>query len=250
VNTLKAVVPFLTAASAVSIAQTSIPPMPPTNCDSLAYYTTINGYWGSGPTYGASSCKWSASTSVSSCPSGPGVCNCPNPTDCYADARVDSVDCTNVVQPNPLLPMDSGCMNTPGPVWESSFVGSDCDGPPAPPSNKLNVSHEDQLRDDGAERDLPRPAPFSNFKIVDVGQPESPVKIYGTGYAYIKKFSTGSVMTWVEGLDLRVQNISPKTITAMDLEPMPRPPPRRIGLPQLLTFPSLLINIHLAARGV
>jgi hypothetical protein len=75
-----------------------------------------------------------------------------------------------------------------------------------------------QLKNDSVERDVPLPAPFSRFEILDVGKAGAPIKAYGTAYAYIKRFPSGNIMTWNEDTDLRVQNVSSKIITAMDLE--------------------------------
>ena len=209
---------FLAAVSSLSLAQTTIPPVPPTSCSPLAYYVTIYADWGNGPSYNDSTCRWKGSESVSACPYGPGVCSCANATHCYALARVDNVNCTNQVQPNPSLPMDPGCPNTPGPLWQSDFFGPECGGPPMLASQKVDVTHGGQAKDDEAERDIPRPAPSSTLTITDVGRATSPVKIYGTGYSYVKRFPNGDVLIWVEELDLHAQNLSSKTITAMDLE--------------------------------
>jgi hypothetical protein len=64
---------------------------------------------------------------------------------------------------------------------------------------------------------LPHPNDSITVPIKDAGKEDAPVKIGGNAYAYAKTLNK-QVYTWVEDLDLTVENVSGKTIKHIYLE--------------------------------
>jgi hypothetical protein len=65
---------------------------------------------------------------------------------------------------------------------------------------------------------LPLPRAISTVNVIDDSAPEAPVKIFGTGDAYVKNLSGNRLMLWVEENNLQYQNVSGKDITSGKLE--------------------------------
>jgi hypothetical protein len=66
--------------------------------------------------------------------------------------------------------------------------------------------------------DPPRLAPIAILDITDIGKPGAPVTCTGTAHAYVDPQPDGTVLSWVEGDNMNVKNVSNKIIIRMLIE--------------------------------
>jgi hypothetical protein len=198
-------------------AQQQIPSVVPTTSYlvALGYEAVLSGYWGNGTDYQHSSCRWSQDTSVSCSVGVSGTVTPPYRTYIYQDL---GDNCLYFLYPNSPLTMNAGCTNFTSDLWRFRYTGPNCGGPPVPQSAPSVIAQVTEKGMAGPESDVPRPDPSIEIKITDVGQPESPVRVFGSAYLYLKKLPKDRVMVWIEPLGLRAQNVSMKVITKMTIE--------------------------------
>jgi len=180
-----------------------------TYCTSTPSLATLYAAWGT-------ACYYHASTFFA-CPS-PACWDSDDPSDVLISLSIPGESCTELQWPNdPITVSSDGKCTLESVAFGYREIGGGCEGPPSRQNPKSVIAAMMDMGPAGPDSDLPRPDPSLVVNFRDTGPAQAPARVSGTACVFLKKLTRDRIMLWTEPLGLKVQNVSNKTITKMDV---------------------------------